>query len=539
MATEEVLSAEYKSEGSLKRQISWLGAFFVSAGVPPLVLFSMGGVSATVGSPAWVIWTVSVIFGFIQAFTYAEIAGLHPKKTGGTAVHGATAWLRYVKLSAPMSLWSNWLAWSPVLAIGSGLGAGYLLSIFFSPTAAVNTWQITLVPLEFLKEGLSLRINATAIIGAVILLLTFAVQHRGILSTAKVQTVLTVVALLPLGIVTIIPLLTGDVLSSNFSPFTPLVLDNAGNVLAGHWDIAGWQLIMGGMFIAAWSTYGFETAVCYMSELKNPARDTPRAILYSGLCCIVFYVVVPIVFQGVLGTKGMLDPGIYSGAGVGLALAGMVHAGPLVSKLLVVMLIFSLVMAIMTSMAGSSRTLYQGGNDGWLPKYLDHVNTHGAPTRAMWTDLCFNLVLLLMSDYLFILAASNVNYLIFNFLNLQAGWIHRVDNPDVPRPWRCPTWLIAAGACLAYVNAFFIGAGATVWGKGTLLLGFGSAALVVPVFYYRHNIVDKGTFPQHMWDDLLLAGKTQLDPTRCGIRPYLALAGGFASVALGYVIFWT
>ncbi|MDT7568666.1 MAG: hypothetical protein QOG76_7290, partial [Pseudonocardiales bacterium] len=31
-----------------------------------------------------------------------------------------------------------------------------------------------------------------------------------------------------------------------------------------------------------------------------------------------------------------------------------------------------------------------------------------APARAMWTDLSFNLLLLLMSDYVFVLAASTV-----------------------------------------------------------------------------------------------------------------------------------
>ena len=30
-------------------------------------------------------------------------------------------------------------------------------------------------------------------------------------------------------------------------------------------------------------------------------------------------------------------------------------------------------------MAGSSRTLYQASRDGWLPRYLTHVNPHGAP----------------------------------------------------------------------------------------------------------------------------------------------------------------
>ena len=65
----------------------------------------------------------------------------------------------------------------------------------------------------------------------------------------------------------------------------------------------------------------FETAVCYMSEFKNPGHDMPRAIIVSGLICIVAYVTVPVVFQGVLGTQKMLDPGIADGSGMGLALA--------------------------------------------------------------------------------------------------------------------------------------------------------------------------------------------------------------------------
>jgi amino acid transporter len=190
-------------------------------------------------------------------------------------------------------------------------------------------------------------------------------------------------------------------------------------------------------------------------------------------------------------------------------------------------------------MAGSSRTLYQGGYDGWLPKYLAHVNPHGAPTGGMWTDLSFNLILLLMSDYLFVLAVSNVNYLIFNFLNLNAGWIHRIDNPDVERPWRCPTVIMGIGTLLSMVNAFMLGAGANVWGKGTLLAGFFSAAVVIPVFLYRHLLIDKGRFPDHMWIDLIPEGRTELGAKRAGVLPYLVLLVGCGFVLLGWFIFWT
>ncbi len=47
----------------MRRAIDWKHAFFVAAGVPALVLFSMGGISATVGAPAWLVWTLSVLSG--------------------------------------------------------------------------------------------------------------------------------------------------------------------------------------------------------------------------------------------------------------------------------------------------------------------------------------------------------------------------------------------------------------------------------------------------------------------------------------------
>lgn len=521
----DMVTGEQHNE--LQRAISWTGAFWVASGVPALVLFSIGGIAATIGAPSWFVWTLSIFMGFLQSFTYAEIAGLFPNKSGGASVYGAIAWVRYSKLVAPLSTWCNWFAWSPVLAIGTGLAAGYILTALFPDNSIIKTWQITLANLGWIKEGLAIRINSTFILGAIILLGIFIAQHYGISKAAKIQMVMAVAALLPLIIIGIVPLLTGDVLRANFSPFVPI---------SGAWDKGGWTLFLGGMFIAAWSTYGFETAVCYTREFKNPKTDTFKAIFYSGLLCMFVFITVPLAFQGVLGVKGMTDPSILDGSGVAKAMAGMVHGGAFIANLIVIMLIFALLLAIMTSMAGSARTLYQASVDGWLPKYLSHVNKHGAPTKAMWTDLCFNLILLLMSDYLFVLAASNVGYIIFNFLNLNSGWIHRIDNAHVDRPWKAPSWLIGVNTVLAFVNMAFMGAGANVWGKGTLLTGLVWASLIIPVFLYRHYVTDKGVFPAKMLEELQLEDGGTLEK-KAGILPYLAVAGGVAVMIISNLIF--
>src|SRR5246127_1114409 len=163
IAAEGTETAQGPSQGAaaLERGIDWTGAFWVASGVPPLVLFSIGSVAATVGRLSWIVWTASIAMGFVQSFTYAEIAGLFPNKSGGASVYGAIAWVRYSKLVAPVSVWCNWFAWSPVLAIGSGLAAGYILSGLFAPDSVINTWQWTLLDLSAVKAGLTFRINAT------------------------------------------------------------------------------------------------------------------------------------------------------------------------------------------------------------------------------------------------------------------------------------------------------------------------------------------------------------------------------------------
>ncbi|WP_131112999.1 APC family permease [Lichenihabitans psoromatis] len=555
-------------DGQLQRTIDWRGAFWVASGVPALVLFSIGGIAGTTGTLAVYIWIVSMLMGFLQSFTYAEIAGLFPNKSGGASIYGATAWLPYSKLIAPLSVWCNWFAWSPVLSLGCSIAAAYILNAvapipLFTPTSpevvgwigahagtsptdavaavtaaatpALRSWTLfshTLGPVSF-------SLNAVFFIGAVLMLLTFAIQHRGILGTANVQKYIGLLVIIPMLIVGLVPILTGQINWANFSPLTPLAVAYAPE--PGSWLIGGWTLVLGGMFIAAWSTYGFETAVCYTSEFKNPGTDTFKAIFYSGLLCLVLYILVPFTFQGVLGLNGMLATPIVDGSGVADAMASMVGGGQMVHGLLVMLMILALMLCIMTAMAGSSRTLYQGSVDGWLPRYLSHVNQHGAPTRAMWTDLVFNLVVLAIAasdatSFFFILAVSNCGYIIFNFLNLNAGWIHRIDNGHIKRPWRAPTWLLGIGTIFAFVNVVFMGAGAKTWNPLALWAGLITAALIVPVFCFRHYVQDKGRFPDHMLDDLGMS-QGALATRKAGMLPYLTLAAGVVVLLVANWVF--
>ncbi|MFZ1726792.1 MAG: amino acid permease [Albidovulum sp.] len=572
-----------QSSGELHRSLDWKGAFWVAAGVPPLVLFSIGGIAGVAGKAAFLVWIISMTMGFLQSFTYAEMAGMFSNKSGGASIYGATAWLRYSKVIAPLSVWCNWFAWSPVLSLGCAIAAGYILNALFpipaAESQAVLDWVSAnlanytaesqsvvdymaanagttadaaisavasadgvsaLTPIFRVWEAFNLTIpglgtlhfNSTFVIGTVLMLIIFAIQHRGIASTAKSQKIMAIIVLLPLLLVGLVPILSGSIDSMNVTNIVPPTSSYSG--VDGSWNLGGWTLFLGALYIAAWSTYGFETAVCYTAEFKNPATDTFKAIFFSGLLCCLFYFIIPFSFQGVLGPEGMLEPSIVDGTGIAAALGGMVSSSNAIAQIFVILMIMALFLAIMTAMAGSSRTLYQGSRDGWLPKYLSKVNDHGAPTNAMWTDLGFNLILLaLASDaggYFYVLAISNVGYLTFNFLNLNAGWIHRIDSSHIRRPWKAPTALIGLNTGLAFVNALLLGAGAKVWGyENALWSGVFFAALIIPVFWFRHYVQDGGKFPPEAMEDLGLKDG-DLGERKAGMLPYLALSAGAAVV---------
>lgn len=533
----------------MRRTLSWKGAFWIASGAPAFMLFSIGGLAGTVGALAIVIWAISITMGFIQSFTYAEIAGLYPNKTGGASIYGASAWLRYGKFIAPISVWCNWVAWTSVLSLGSSIAAGYILNTFASAPAAnsaeVLSWieanrstlgalsneETTSAAIAALTPSIrdwsllhgsigpvSFSLNAAFWIGAVLMSLVFAVQHYGIHRTAKVQKYLGLVVIIPLAIVGIVPIIMGKI---DLNSYLPMVPPN------GEWDLTGWTIVLSGLFLAGWSTYGFETAVCYTGEFKNPNKDTSRAILSAGLLCVCLFTLVPFTFQGVLGLEGVTQPDIADGSGVARAMAYMVGGGPIILYALILMIVCAVLLSIMTSMAGSSRTLYQGSIDGWLPKFLGRLNSHGSPTNAMWADLVVNFVFLAVAvadvtSFFFLLAISNVCYMTFNFLNLNAGWIHRIDSPNTPRPYRAPTVILAMGTILSYFNAMLVGVGAKIWHPMALWAGLGTALLIIPIFCFRHYVQDRGCFPTEKEDND--------NEKRAGVLPYFALFGGLAIV---------
>ena len=155
---------------------------------------------------------------------------------------------------------------------------------------------------------MSFSFNAAFFIGAVLMLIAFAIQHRGILGTANVQKYIGLAVIMPMLVVGVVPILTGQIDWSNFAPCRTA----RGGREARKWDIGTSRA--GRSFSAPCSSpRGPPTALKRRSATRANsairARDTFKAIFYSGLLCLALFILVPFTFQGVLGLQGMLDAG--------------------------------------------------------------------------------------------------------------------------------------------------------------------------------------------------------------------------------------
>jgi APA family basic amino acid/polyamine antiporter len=120
-----------------------------------------------------------------------------------------------------------------------------------------------------------------------------------------------------------------------------------------------WGALGSAMVLVMFAYSGMETALIPSGEVKNPARDVPRATLAAIGLVVALYIGIQIVAQGALG-----DALRESTAPVAQAAGALWSPG---FGLLLATASVSMLGFLMGNLFGSSRMLYALGRDGWLP----------------------------------------------------------------------------------------------------------------------------------------------------------------------------
>ena len=442
----------------LARTLTWFDGFSIALGVPALLLFSVGSIVVLTGTLSPLIWIVSVSIGLLQAFIFAEMAGLFPRKSGGHSLYGAEAWRRVNRFLAPITVWGNWFAWSPVLALGALLIGSYVTTKWFPS----QDWEVDFGPFS---------ITFGTLVGAGVLLLIFWINHFSIKYSARVQQVLGVISLLPIALLLIVPVFEGHVDMDNLTPIEPIGGD--------WWSWDTLTMIAAGLFVAAWSAYAFETTICYTAEYRQPGKDAPRAIIAAGLLNLVFYGLGPIVLLGAVGSERIAEDPSVAFAPLADDTFG---AG---ADVVIALLIIAFVLIINTAILGSARTLYQASADGYTVRGLQKLSKRNVPVRAMGFDVVFNLFLMLLGNPVAILAASTVGYMVTNVLDLISGRMLRTNTEGIEAPYRAPNAIMALAIPFAAVNFVLLFLGGPSWGWDAVGLGWAIVLVSIPVYLYR------------------------------------------------------
>lgn len=141
-------------------------------------------------------------------------------------------------------------------------------------------------------------------------------------------------------------------------------------------EIPSWGALGTSMVLVMFAYSGMETALIPSGEVRDPARQVPRATIAAILLVVLLYIGIQIVCQGVLGAALPQSTAPIAQAAGALWAPGL--------GLLLVTACVSMAGFLMGNLLASSRLLFALGRDGWLPLAFGRVTaSHHVPLLAI------------------------------------------------------------------------------------------------------------------------------------------------------------
>lgn len=381
--------------------------------------------SAAIGPSAMTWWLVTLVLFFIPyALMTAELGAAYPREGG---IQG---WIRkaYGDRWAARASWLYWInvaLWMPSVYI---LFAGMFAQMFW-PEMGLGVKIVMAIVLSWLTVAfgvVSLDVskwipNVGAFIKAAIMLLLGAggiyhVVRHGSANEFTVQT--------------LTPQLSASL------AFLPVIVYNY---------------------------LGFELMSGAGEEMKDPARDVPRAVVFSGLAIALFYLlatfgILAVLPQDEIGlVEGLLDTAakMFGDSAAGKAVVTAIGIGAL----------FTFFANMVTWSLGANRTAQAAAADGELPAMLGVLHQrHKTPVGAFLAMgvvataviIAYGLLAQSTEDLFWSLFAFSSIVFLLPYLMLFPTFVRlRRSHPDTPRPYRMPgpmPWLVLlAGVCVLFI----------------------------------------------------------------------------------------
>ena len=249
------------------------------------------------------------------------------------------------------------------------------------------------------------------------------------------------------------------------------------------------------------SLLGLEMSSVHALEVKNPAKDYPKALLIS-VVIITFSLTLASLAIAVVVPPQQLDivTGIIQAFTLFFNALNLPNLTPWVAGIIVL----GGVSAVATWIIGPTKGLFAAAQDGLLPAFLSNMNRFNVPLpmlmlqASLCTILCLVYLLLpsVKSAY-WLLSAMAAQLAFFMYAILFISTLRlRYTHKDTPRPFKIPggnagCWLVCIlglVTCLFVIVLGFIPPSdlpiGNIWSYEALLIG-GECALIAPIFFLK------------------------------------------------------
>ncbi|HEX5234777.1 MAG TPA: APC family permease [Silvibacterium sp.] len=386
----------------------------------PLVVAAMGGSQAVLG------WVLGALIAVCDGLVWSELGAAMPEAGGTYAFlreiygrEGAGRWVSF------LYIWQ--LGFSAPLSIASGCIGLAQYAAYLWPQLNVSVFR-----------G---HVSLLSVVAAATCVLAVVLLYRNMTAIARMAWIMTGGVLLTIGGV----ILAG---ATHFHPAMLAIPRGAFTLNMGFFEGLGAATLL-----ATYDYWGYYT-VCFLgSEVREPGRTIPRAVLWSIALVGVLYLCMQVSVLGVIPVREMTHAGEARFAVVAVLMQRTLGAtAARIVALLVIWAAFASVFALLLSY---SRVPYAAALDGNYFRVFARVHP-----RHRFPDVSLVVMGLVAAVFCFfdlavVIAALVAIRILLEFVLQQVGVIVlRIRRPAMRRPFRI--WLYPLPPILASAGFMFI-----------------------------------------------------------------------------------
>ena len=294
----------------------------------------------------FIVWVVAGVLSLFGALTYAELAAALPE-AGGEYVYLGEAYGPF---------WGFLYGWTQFWVAKSGsiatLAAGFYtyLTVFVPVLSAT----VCTIPLHIGPRGSLLEIHYGQLIAIALILILAGVNYVGVRSGGNVQVFVTVIKMLLIAGIVFTGLFSGR---GDFSHFTMRI--------SGVGGMAGF---FAAMVSALWAYDGWNNVSMVSSEIRDPQRNLPRALILGTSAVIATYLALNLAYFYVLAPAQVAASNRVAGD-----MMFSLHGGA-ASRAVAVAVMISIFAALNGSILSGARVPYAMARDGLFFRYAAAVH---------------------------------------------------------------------------------------------------------------------------------------------------------------------